>query len=297
MTSTKRPSSPSPTPIDPPAAPPTKKPRSSPPPASTKSMSLHSWLHPTFPPPLQSHSPPLHSSSSTFLSFTLSHLPPSHITSLPSLEKECRRIVRELNVVALVGDLVSKNDEGAFQDGEGRVQGRGKERVREPDHRMWAVRTLALREGRDGTGGEGDYQLLEASFDDNEKYGGQTILKALRENNGIDVLTVCCRWYGGDMIGPIRFQHITTTVLTSLKSTLKLMTLRDLRTSLGTLDEEIASLRSGLAPSQGEQNPAQNGDSGKGKYDEIEDEKKLERLVVARERTKDALEKKLGKPT
>ncbi|WVQ69987.1 uncharacterized protein L199_008211 [Kwoniella botswanensis] len=295
--STKRPSSPSsssPTPNGP-----FKKPRPSSP---QKNVSLHQWLHPTAAPLLLSHSPPLHSSSSTFLSFTISFLPPSHITTVQSLEKECRRIVRELNVVGLVGDIVSKGDEGAFQDGEGRAPGRGresgKERIREPDHRIWGVRTLGLREGKDGTGGEGDYQLLEASFDDNEKYGGQTILKALRENNGIDVLSVCCRWYGGDMIGPIRFQHITTTVLTSLKSTLKLMTLRDLRTNLEALDEEISSLRSSLVPiaAKGDGNGVQSGDSNdNGKYANIEDEKQLERLVVARERTKDALEKRLSK--
>lgn len=26
-------------------------------------------------------------------------------------------------------------------------------------------------------------------------------MKALREGQGVDVLTVCCRWYGGEMIG------------------------------------------------------------------------------------------------
>ena len=69
-------------------------------------------------------------------------------------------MVRELNVVAEVGDLIMKDNEGAFQDGEGRiVSGKGKERAREPDHRMWGVRALVLKEGRDGTKGEDDYQV------------------------------------------------------------------------------------------------------------------------------------------
>ncbi|WVQ98812.1 hypothetical protein IAU59_005943 [Kwoniella sp. CBS 9459] len=312
--------------------------------STSKSVSLHQWLHPALPPPIKTHSPALHSSSSTFLSFTISFEPPTHTTSVVSLEKEVRRIVRELDVVREVGQLVMRGDEGAFSDGGGRAPGRGKgsgkdrERAREPDHRMWAVRTLGLREGKDGTGGEGDYQLLEATFDDDEKYGGQTIMRVLQEQNAVDVITICCRWYGGDMIGPIRFQHITTTALTSLKQTIKAMALRDLRTSLEGLDEEIASLRSALAAissfmngsdgdrdggdgngggvgggggggSQGEASTntthltgtshssivggGGGGESG-GQYDSVEDEAKLQRLVVARERTKAALEKKLA---
>ena len=46
-----------------------------------------------------------------------------------------------------------------------------------------------------------DSQLLESYNDDGEKFGGERVLKALREGQGVDVLTVCCRWYGGEMIG------------------------------------------------------------------------------------------------
>lgn len=68
--------------------------------------------------------------------------------------------MRELDVVRLVGDELVSRGEGAFQGENGRAPGKtGKKRAREPDHRMWAVRTLGLAEGRDGTGGEGDYQV------------------------------------------------------------------------------------------------------------------------------------------
>ncbi|KAK8869678.1 hypothetical protein IAR55_000246 [Kwoniella newhampshirensis] len=257
--------------------------------------SLHAWLHPDEPPPLTSHSPPLHESSSTFLSFTISFLPPSHITTEASLAKEARRIVRDLDVVSQVGDLAMGSGEGAFQGGEGRALGRAKakERAREPDHRMWACRALCLKEGKNGTEGEEDYHLIESFNDDGEKFGGERILKVLREQNAVDVLTVCCRWYGGDMIGPIRFQHIATTVQTSLKSLLHLVQLRDLRTTLEGLDEDIAALRtiaafSSSAPSQDD--PVQSG----GKYDAIDDVAKLERLVKAKEKTKAILESKQG---
>lgn len=52
-----------------------------------------------------------------------------------------------------------RDNDGAFQDGEGRRRVGGKERVREPDHRMWACRAVILKEGKDGTRGEDDYQV------------------------------------------------------------------------------------------------------------------------------------------
>lgn len=123
--------------------------------------SLHAWLHPDTPPPLRTESPPLHSSSSTFLAFSISFLPPLHITSESTLAKEARRMVRELDVPTLVGHKLLDCGEGAFQDGNGKVGKKGKERIREPDHRMWAVRTLCLKERKDGTGGTDDYQVRE----------------------------------------------------------------------------------------------------------------------------------------
>lgn len=74
--------------------------------------------------------------------------------------KEVRRIVRELDVPRLVGEVLMASDEGAFQGGEGRqAKKNGKERAREPDHRMWGVRGVVLKEGRDGTKGEDDYHV------------------------------------------------------------------------------------------------------------------------------------------
>ncbi|KAL0254039.1 hypothetical protein I308_101418 [Cryptococcus tetragattii IND107] len=265
--------------------------------------SLHSWLHPHDPPPTLSHSPPLHHSSSTFLTFTISFLPPAHVTTEASLAKEARRIVRELDVVGRVGPEVMAAGEGAFQEGEGRAPGRapGKERAREPDHRMWACRALCLKEGKNGTEGEEAFQLVESFSDDGEKFGGERVLKVLREQNAVDVLSVCCRWYGGDMIGPIRFQHIATTVQTSLKSLLELVQLRDLRQALDVLDEEIASLRAtsvNLGSSQTGLRPSMVSSSGdnegtaQGKYDSIQDVTKLERLVSAKEKTVAVLLKK-----
>jgi hypothetical protein len=123
-------------------------------------QSLHAWLHPETPPPLMTHSPPLHESTSTFLSFSISFVAPSHITTDAALTKEARRMVRELNVVGHVGEEIVEGEHGAFTEGAGKItNSKGKERAREPDHRMWAVRTLVLKDGRDGTKGEDDYQV------------------------------------------------------------------------------------------------------------------------------------------
>ena len=182
--------------------------------AQSAPVSVHAWLHPNAAASVMARSPPLHSSSSTFLSVSISFTAPLHVVSETALAKEARRVVRELDVPTLVGAEMLNSDDGAFQDGNGRSGKKGKERIREPDHRMWAVRTLCLKERRDGTAGEDDYQvgvhlsciqaqsqLLESYNDDGEKFGGERVMKALREGHGVDVLTVCCRWYGGEMIG------------------------------------------------------------------------------------------------
>ena len=226
-------------------------------------------------------------------------------------------MVKELNVPDLVGDEVMRGDEGAFGYGEGRVvSSKGKERAREPDHRMWAVRALCLKDGRNGTKGEGDYQvslssspggagldkgqLIETYNDDGEKYGGERLLRVLQEERAVDTLTVCCRWYGGDLIGPVRFQHIGFTAKTSLQQLLRLTRVRDLRQGLEALDEAIAELRETI------NGPAEPPDSvnslGKGategkegsKYDDIADVVKLERLLKAKEKTRKTLEDKVG---
>lgn len=93
-----------------------------------------------------------------------------------------------------------------------------------PSHRMYAWRALGLKAGRNGKAGPGDFEvkvssarrqprmhagdvsftsgsaltdlfrrLQEGSDDDDERWGGDRILKVLRDRGGIDVLVVCCR--------------------------------------------------------------------------------------------------------
>ena len=98
---------------------------------------------------------------------------------------------------------------------------------------------------------------------------------------------------------PIRFQHIGLTAQTSLTSLLKLLALRDLRQTLESLDTDITSMRDTINPPDsplrgidGTSSSQPMGD--KGKYEDVEDVGKLERLVKAKERTKASLEDKIG---
>lgn len=101
-----------------------------------------------------------------------------------------------------------------------------------------------------------------------------------------------------DIHQPIRFQHIGLTAKTSLNALQKLSTLRDLRQGLEALDDEIQSLRDTINPPGSpilSVDPKENGKGGsEGKYNEIDDILRLERLVKARENTKKALEGKVG---
>lgn len=107
---------------------------------------------------------------------------------------------------------------------------------------------------------------------------------------------------------PIRFQHIGLTTNTSLTSLVKLVALRDLRETLESLDHEIDELRQTLNP-PGSPLLAVAADGGsnsnhlagpapptaeRGKYDDIIDKARLERLIVARQKTKASLEGRAG---
>jgi hypothetical protein len=84
------------------------------------------------------------------------------------------------------------------------------------------------------------------------------------------------------------------TVKTSLQALVKLTTLRDLREALDGLDSEIVTLRESINPSTTPPSSALQANNTTGKYDEIDDVVKLERLLLAREKTKTALEGRVG---
>ncbi|EPX75126.1 uncharacterized protein SOCG_02601 [Schizosaccharomyces octosporus yFS286] len=51
---------------------------------------------------------------------------------------------------------------------------------------------------------------VEAFNDDGEEYSGQKLLNTLIKESVYGIV-VCVRWYGGQLLGPVRFQHIVDT--------------------------------------------------------------------------------------
>lgn len=94
---------------------------------------------------------------------------------------------------------------------------------------------------------------------------------------------------------PVRFQHIGLTAKTSIQALERLSTLRDLRQGIEELDREVEALRATINGTPGKDGET-NGSQAKvsGKYDDIEDVPRLQRLLGAREKTKAALEGRVG---
>ncbi|CDZ96480.1 Uncharacterized conserved protein [Phaffia rhodozyma] len=149
-----------------------------------------------------------------------------------------------------------------------------------PTHRMYAWKCLVLKKGRDGTGGEVDYEVREGSDDDGEKYGADRILMVME--GAIDCITFCCRWFGGEMLGPIRFHHIQTTSTESVTAHMSLADLHPLLLELEARDSVITDLRGKLSA------PTPKAAD----YSDLTLEK-AQRLLVARSKTIEQLHKRV----
>lgn len=110
---------------------------------------------------------------------------------------------------------------------------------------------------------------------------------------GVSVLTqrlswLLCRWFGGTLLGPIRFQHIEQTATAALKAHLHLADIKPLKLELLARDDRIASLRY-MLPTQS--TPAST--RPRETYATLDSMEKAERLLLAREKLIQALEKKI----
>ncbi|PWN41004.1 hypothetical protein IE81DRAFT_292537 [Ceraceosorus guamensis] len=110
-------------------------------------------------------------------------------------------------------------------------------------HDMYAWRVLKLKRGRDGLSGPGDWEIDQGCEDDGEKAGGRAVLRAIEKTGASDVLVIVSRWYGGTMLGPIRFEHIENCATEALRQFLDDEALVPLRKQLGDLDSEVLNLR------------------------------------------------------
>ncbi|TPX57464.1 hypothetical protein PhCBS80983_g03802 [Powellomyces hirtus] len=84
-------------------------------------------------------------------------------------------------------------------------------------HNVRAWRYLALKPGRTGLSGPDDFRIVSGCDDDGEKWAGGRLLKLMDKFQAVDVLVVVSRWYGGVLLGPVRFTHIEDVAQDVLK--------------------------------------------------------------------------------
>ncbi|PWN33419.1 uncharacterized protein FA14DRAFT_161282 [Meira miltonrushii] len=164
-------------------------------------------------------------------------------------------------------------------------------------HDMHAWSCLALKRGRDGLGGPEDFGLEEGQEDDGEKYGAKEIAKAIKMYGATDVLVIVSRWYGGTMLGPARFRHIEECAKAALARHMVNEAMIDLRTELVELDEKINAIRSQRdtvsSPAGSSQTPASQ--KQKNNYDDLTDPERAQRLIMARKKQIELLQKSAKK--
>lgn len=85
-------------------------------------------------------------------------------------------------------------------------------------HRMFAVRKQSKQRSISSSFSASPKQLYESHHDDDgEKYGGKRVEKVL-EAMGVEGSIVVARWYGGILLGPVRFAHIETCAREAVKA-------------------------------------------------------------------------------
>ncbi|KAJ3331923.1 hypothetical protein HDU76_001813 [Blyttiomyces sp. JEL0837] len=83
-------------------------------------------------------------------------------------------------------------------------------------HNILAWRYLALKKNTTGLN-QSDFFVVEGCDDDGEQWAGGKLLRLMQAAGAADCLLVVTRWYGGTMLGPVRFKHIENIGLAALK--------------------------------------------------------------------------------
>lgn len=115
--------------------------------------------------------------------------------------------------------------------------------------------------------------------DDGENAGGAAMREICLETASHDVVVVVSRWYGGTLLGPIRFEHIKNCTRDVLAQLNQLAALKELSTKLKSLDAEIESYLSTTRVTTKAVAPARDYGGEEGMT-----EVKARRLVTAREK-------------
>ncbi|KAK7676755.1 hypothetical protein QCA50_020278 [Cerrena zonata] len=172
---------------------------------------------------------------------------------------------------------------------------------RRATHEISAWRCMSLKGGKSGLGGPDDFEVASGSDDDGEKYAGGRILKVMQAEGALDAVVIVSRWYGGEMLGPVRFEHIETCTREVCRSFVLKEQVEDAITTLTTLDSILLTLREELAqlkavdsaPPPGDLKPKKPQD-----YSSLRDTldtKKANRLVTARENSVKSVKLSLAK--
>lgn len=150
-------------------------------------------------------------------------------------------------------------------------------------HEMYAWRCMVLKQGKSGLGGEEDFEVSQGNEDDGEKFGSTRILKIMQAEGVIDAVVVVSRWYGGEMLGPARFNHIETCAREACRAFRLRDEIEEDIATLRSLDDILATLRSELSSLRSQAEAVVK----KPDYDALlksSDISKIKRLVAAREK-------------
>ncbi|KAK0559692.1 hypothetical protein OC844_004242 [Tilletia horrida] len=160
-------------------------------------------------------------------------------------------------------------------------------------HDMYAVRTKVLKFGRDGSRGAVDWAPWEGADDDGERWAAQKIAKVIQDEKADDVLVFVSRWYGGTLLGPDRFVHITNVARATLRHHISLQKVAKLGAQLDELDARAATLRASLAAGTTTSFPSQAPAPASRISQPDMTEAKAQRLLVAKRKMVELLEKKV----
>ncbi|KAF9071645.1 ribosomal protein S5 domain 2-like protein [Rhodocollybia butyracea] len=119
--------------------------------------------------------------------------------------------------------------------------------TRPATHEVSAYRCMCLKPGKTGLGGPDDFELKTGYDDDGEQWAGIKILKTMEAQAVLDAVVVCSRWYGGIMLGPVRFTHIETCTAEVCRIFKNKQELEECVAMLSTLDDILKQLREELA--------------------------------------------------
>ncbi|PCH35802.1 ribosomal protein S5 domain 2-like protein [Wolfiporia cocos MD-104 SS10] len=110
-------------------------------------------------------------------------------------------------------------------------------------HEVSAWRCMVLKPGHTGLGGPDDFDLKSGSEDDGEQHAGAKVLKVMQDEGIIDAVVVVSRWYGGVMLGPVRFTHFETCTREVCRAFRLTEEMAALVSTLSSLDDILATLR------------------------------------------------------